>query len=135
MNQPCTLQANVSINSLSVSSIRRIFMKPVPMFTLPTAKTQDGKSSLELVTLHDGSKVSRAFYNRVQQAALSGIGNVPFAEPKTLRKICGPGFWLTLSSRDAITAGLCGVTMALRYELPLDLAGKDHQNAQLYLRK
>lgn len=110
-------------------------MKPVPMFTLPTAKTQDGKSSLELVTLHDGSKASRAFYNRVKEAALAGIGSKPFAKPKTLRKICGKVFWLQLSPRDVITAGFCGVTMALRDDLPLDLAGKDHQNAQLYVRK
>lgn len=110
-------------------------MKPVPIFTLPTAKTQDGKPSVKLITLHDGSKASPEFYNRVKRAALAGIGNVQFAKPKTLRKICGRGYWLTLSPRDVITAGLCGVTMTLRGELPLDLAGKNHQNAQLYVLK
>ena len=110
-------------------------MKPVPMFTLPSATTQDEKQNVELITLHDESKATRAFYNRVKQAALAGIGNVSFAKPKTLRKICGRGYWLTLSPRDVITAGLCGVTMTLRDELPLDLAGKNHQNAQLYVLK
>ncbi len=110
-------------------------MKPVSVFTLPTAIAQDGQPSLELVTLHDGSKASRAFYNRVKEAALAGIGNVRFTKPKTLRKICGRGFWLTLSPRDVITAGFCGVTMTIKGELPLDLAGKDHQNAQRYVRK
>jgi hypothetical protein len=90
----------------------------------------------EPVTLHDGSKASRVFYTRIKQAAELGIQKMRAGVPTTLRKICGNGIWRTLVGGEVSLAGLCGVTMARKGELPLTLLGeKDAKNARLYLLK
>lgn len=88
------------------------------------------------VTLHDGSQVSRSFYNRIKLAAESGIPKIHPGVPTTLRKICGDGMWLTLGGREVSLAGLCGVTMAGNDKSPLLLLDeRDGRNARLYVLK
>jgi hypothetical protein len=88
------------------------------------------------VTLHDGSQVSRSFYDRIKLAAEAGIPKMHPDVPTTLRKICGKGMWLTLGKREVPLAGLCGVTMAGNGDLPLTLLDeRDGRNARLYVLK
>ena len=91
------------------------------------------KPAAERVTLHCGTEVSAVFYNRTKQAALAGVRLMQPDQKRTFRKICGEAHWLTLSVGEASLAGLCGVTMAMRDELPLALAGKNGKHAQLYV--
>ena len=114
-------------------------MKTAPTFSLPPAKKLDGKANVrqgaERITLHCGTEVSISFYNRNKQAALMGVRKMQPGQKWTFRKICGKAHWLTLNVGEPSLAGLCGVTMTMRYELPLDLAGKDDRHAQLYVLK
>ena len=114
-------------------------MQTVPTFSLPPAKKPDGKATVkqdaERITLHCGTEVSTDFYNRNKEAALLGIRKMQPGQKWTFRKICGEAHWLTLDVSETSLAGLCGVTMAKRDELRLDLAGKDDQHAQLYVLK
>ena len=85
------------------------------------------------VVLHDGSIVSADFYQRNKAAAEAGIPKLKADQKRTFRQICGKAHWLTLDKGEVSLAGLCGLTMALRYELQLIPAGKTAKNAQLYL--
>jgi hypothetical protein len=87
----------------------------------------------EPVVLHDGSSVSRAFYNRVKEAMLAGVPTMRPGARASLRKLCGSPRWRTFGIGEVSIAGLCGVTIAQRGEVPLNvLDEKDARNARLY---
>jgi hypothetical protein len=114
-------------------------MKTESIFSLPQSMKSYGtapvKPTVERITLHCGTEVSHEFYDRNKQAAEAGISKLKADEKRTFRQICGPEHWVTLSVGEASFAGLCGMTMVLRNELPLIPDGKDGRNAQLYVRK
>ncbi|MBK6593300.1 MAG: hypothetical protein IPG23_11440 [Burkholderiales bacterium] len=87
----------------------------------------------EPVVLHDGTSVSPAFYSRVKDAILAGIPMMRPGVRLSLRKICGGPRWRTFDISEVAIAGLCGVTIARRGEVPLDVLNeKDARNARLY---
>lgn len=114
-------------------------METVSIFSLPPAEKSDGKAmakpAAERITLHCGTEVSADFYNRNKKAAQAGIRYMEPRQKKTFRKICGEAHWRTMTVGDASLAGLCGVTMVARDELPLVPAGKNRRNARLYVLK
>ena len=71
------------------------------------------------IELRDGSRVSFAFYNRLEQHVIARTKVLDPACIYTLKQFCGSDYWLGLTNGERRMAGVCVVDMALKDLVPL----------------
>jgi hypothetical protein len=84
------------------------------------------------IRLRSGRKAGTGFYDALKENVLDRASALDPAVIYKAAKVCGKDFWGYLEDGERNLAGECILHMALHGEVPLEPAGKDSENHQLY---
>jgi hypothetical protein len=97
-----------------------------------TASNEPDIKALDDIRLRSGRSADICFYDAIKEHVLE---RAPSLDPTLIyiaAKICGKDFWGCLEDGERNLAGECILHMAIHEEIPLEPAGKNSENHQLY---
>ena len=94
--------------------------------TLPT------NTSPDVVVLRNGSLISMAFFQTIQDHVLQQLPTLIPGSDYTVKQMCREAFWLSLSDGERRSAGACVLNMVETGQLKLTCRGRNSGNAYRY---
>lgn len=99
-----------------------------------THPTNPTPFALKMLTLNDGYVVPSIFYDRIKKHVQVNLSTLSHGKVRSLKQICCPTFWNSLSVGDCVVAGRCVSNMVTNNELPLISSPQKQQYPKKYCR-